>query len=158
MLSGRNDWLVVLGAAELDVGAVEVAGTELDDGVLGAVELDAGVLGTVELDAGVLGAVELDAGVLGTVELDAGVLGTVELDAGVLGTVELDAGVLGTVELDIDVLGDAEEHVVVGKNCPRVWPEACASTWTKHLPSADFSSGAVTPSAWLGPICRSAFH
>ncbi|HEX8303661.1 MAG TPA: hypothetical protein VF612_02200 [Jatrophihabitans sp.] len=106
--------------------------------VLGAGD-DAGVLGTVELD---VGAVELD-------------VGAVELDAG---AVELDAGVLGAVELDAGVLGDAEEHVVVGKNCPRVSPEACASTWTKHLPSADSSSGTVTPSPWLGPMSRSEFH
>ena len=140
MLSGSTDWLVVLGAGD-------------DAGVLGTVELD---VGAVELDVGAVeldvGAVELD---VGAVELDAG---AVELDAGVLGAVELDAGVLGAVELDAGVLGDAEEHVVVGKNCPRVSPEACASTWTKHLPSADSSSGTVTPSPWLGPMSRSEFH
>jgi hypothetical protein len=130
VLSGSTDWLVVLGAGD-------------DAGVLGTVELD---VGTVELDAGT---VELDAG---AVELD---VGAVELD---VGAVELDAGVLGAVELDAGGLGDAEEHVVVGKNCPRVSPEACASTWTKHLPSADSSSGTVTPSPWLGPMSRSEFH
>ena len=65
VLSGRNDWLVLVGTAELDDGAVEVV-------------------------------------------------------AVVLGAVEVDAVVLGAVEVEAELLGDAEEHVVVGKNWPRV--------------------------------------
>ncbi|HEX8093222.1 hypothetical protein [Jatrophihabitans sp.] len=102
-----------------------------------------------------LGAAEVEAD---TVEVCAVDVAAVELGTVELGTVELEAGELEAGELDAGELGVEEVHVVVGKNCPRVWPEACASTWTKHLPSADSSSGTVTPSPWLGPMLRSAFH
>ena len=86
-----------------------------------------------------LGAAEVEAG---AVEVRADEVAIVELGTVELGTVELGAGELGA-----DELGVGEEHVVVGKNCPRGgWPAVCASTWTKHLPSADSSSGTVTPS------------
>jgi hypothetical protein len=112
----------VLGAAELETGTVEVRAVELPSAELDAAELDAAVL-------------------------EAAVLEAAELDAGELGAVELGTGVLDGVEL-----GDAEEHVVVGKNCPRFWPPTRASTWTKHFPSAEVSNGTVMPSAWFGPM------
>jgi hypothetical protein len=102
------------------------------------------------LDIVVLGAADV---VTGTVEVDAAVLDAADVTA-----VELGAAEVGTVELGAGELGVAEEHVVVGKNCPRVWPEACASTWTKHLPSPDSSSATVTVSPELGPMSKSSLR
>jgi hypothetical protein len=88
----------------------------------------------------VLGAAEVDAGAEDVSELEPA---ADELCAGE----ELDADELGAEELsEGDELSEDEVHVVVGKNWPRARPLACASTWTKHLPSAELRSETVTQS------------
>ena len=86
------------------------------------------------------------------------------LDIGV--GVELGVGeVLGVAVGEVlgvavgEVLGGDDEgvvHVAVGTNPPVLWPTLkCTSTWTKHLLSADASSGTETLVGPSGPMLKS---
>jgi hypothetical protein len=58
-----------------------------------------------------------------------------------------------------EVLGGDDEgvvHVAVGTNPPVLWSTLkCTSTWTKHLLSADASSGTETLVGPSGPMLKS---
>jgi hypothetical protein len=60
-----------------------------------------------------------------------------------------------------EVLGGDDEgvvHVAVGTNPPVLWfTLKCTSTWTKHLLSADASSGTETLVGPSGPMLKSWF-
>jgi hypothetical protein len=62
---------------------------------------------------------------------------------------------------DGEVLGGDDEgvvHVAVGTNPPVLWfTLKCTSTWTKHLLSADASSGTETLVGPSGPMLKSWF-